>query len=124
MIETMRQGVRLEVQAAWAERVAAEQQLQVAAAALSRSEEALRIVRDRYGEGMAVMVELLAAEAAHTKAQADHAAAAGGVWLSRAMLDLASGRRDWQPPSGTDSNNNSLARLAPRAGDGEGDEIR
>ena len=123
MIETMRQGVRLEVQAAWAERVAAERRLEVAAAAVSRSEEALRIVRDRYGEGMAVMVELLAAEAAHTRTQADHAAAVGGVWLTRAVLDLASGRRSWQQTD-PDLNKDSLARFVPRTEDGDGDEIR
>jgi outer membrane protein TolC len=126
MVEAMRQGVRLEVQAAWAERVAAEQRLEVAAATLNRSAEALRIVRDRYGEGMAVMVELLAAEAAHTKTQADHAAAQGGVRVARALLDLASGQRGWQQDTAATTNASSLARLAPRDGDGDGDgdEIR
>jgi outer membrane protein TolC len=123
MVEAMRQGIRLEVQAAWAEWNAAELRLEVAAAAVERSEEALRIVRDRYGEGMAVMVELLAAEAAHTKVKADHAVAVGDVWRTRAMLDLASGKRSWDQ-TGDDANYDSLARLEPPMGLGDGDEIR
>lgn len=94
MLEAMRQGVELEVRAAWAASVGAERRLEVAATALARSAEALRIVRERYGEGMAVMVELLGAEAAHTRARANHVEAEGDLWLARAALDLASGKLD------------------------------
>jgi len=123
MIEAMRQGIRLEVQAAWADRVAAERRLEVAETALERSGEALRIVRERYGEGMAVMVELLAAEAAYTRAQADHVMAEGDVWLTRAALDLASGERGWQQAF-AGSDDGSFARLDASTEYGEGDEIR
>jgi outer membrane protein TolC len=123
MIEAMRQGIRLEVQAAWADRVAAERRLEVAKAALERAEEALRIVRDRYGEGMAVMVELLGAEAAFTQAQANHVMAEGDVWLTRAALDLASGERGWQQAQ-ANNEDVSFARLDSSTGHGEGDEIR
>ena len=93
MRTAMRQGVRLEVQAAWAERESARRRYAVAAAALERAQEALRIVRERYGEGMAVMVELLGAEAAQTQARASHVAARGDWWLAQAALDLATGRK-------------------------------
>lgn len=119
MLEAMRQGVELEVRAAWADRVAAERRLEVARTALEQSAEALRIVRERYGEGMAVMVELLAAEAAHTKAQADHVAAEGELRVALAGLDLASGARPWEQDTKTEQ---STARLGARSGYGEDDD--
>jgi len=93
----LRDGVHLEVRAAWARTISARERLGVAEAALDRAGEALRIVRERYGEGMAVVVELLGAETAHTRAHADHAAARGDLWVARANLDLASGRRPSDP---------------------------
>jgi outer membrane protein len=87
----LRQGIRVEVQAAWADRESARRRLDVAVAALESAEEALRIVRERYGEGLAVIVELLGTEAAFTKTQANHAQAVSELWLSEAGLDLASG---------------------------------
>jgi outer membrane protein TolC len=85
------QSIRLEVESAWAERESAWRRLDVAETALRQAGDALRIVRDRYGEGMAVIVELLTAEAALTQARANHAAAIGELWLADAGLDLASG---------------------------------
>jgi outer membrane protein len=90
--EAVTEGIRLEVHAAWAERISAAERLKVAGAALSQSEEALRIVRDRYDEGMAVMVELLGAEAARTAAQGNRAAATRDLALGTKALDLATGR--------------------------------
>ncbi len=87
----MSEGIRLEVRAAWADRVAAAERLGVAKAAVAQAEEALRIVRDRYDEGVAVMVELLAAEAARTSAQGHRAAAARDLAIASAALDLATG---------------------------------
>ena len=91
------EGIRLEVRAAWAQRESASERLRTARSAVGLSEEALRIVRERYGEGMAVMVELLAAEAAHTTALGARAAAAHDLALADAALDLATGR----PVTGT-----------------------
>lgn len=91
--ERMEQGVRLQVRAAWAERRSAAERLDVARSAERQAEEALRIVRERYAEGMAVMVELLAAEAANTRTQVDRAAALAELALATARLDLASGVR-------------------------------
>jgi outer membrane protein TolC len=122
MAESMRQGIRLEVRSAWADREAAEQRLAVAATALERAAESLRIVRDRYGEGMAVMVELLAAEAAHTRARANHVAARGDVWLAHAALDLATGRTTWK---NADADGNAPGETAARTDRrGTDDEIR
>ena len=122
MLDAMRQGIELEVRAAWAERTAAERRLEVAQTALQQSAEALRIVRERYGEGMAVMVELLAAEAAHTKTQADRVAAQGDLRVALAGLDLASGARPWEQDQDIQQ---STARLGALSGHGEDDdEIR
>ena len=93
MREHMEQGVRLQVRAAWAERRSAAERLDVARYAERQGQEALRIVRERYSEGMAVMVELLAAEAAYTRTQVDRAAAVAELALAMARLDLASGVR-------------------------------
>jgi outer membrane protein TolC len=91
------EGVRLEVQAAWAQRLSATERLRTARSAVGLAEEALRIVRERYGEGMAVMVELLGAEAAHTASRGARAAAVHDLALADAALDLATGR----PVTGT-----------------------
>ena len=71
---------------------------------MERADEALRIVRERYGEGLAMIVELLGTEAAFTKAQANHAQAVSELWLAQASLDLASGT---DPLVQQQSNNNS-----------------
>jgi outer membrane protein TolC len=88
----MEEGIRLEVRAAAAGETSASERLRTADAAVGLADEALRIVRERYGEGMAVMVELLGAEAAHTAAQGNRAHAAHDLALARAAVDLASGR--------------------------------
>lgn len=85
------QQIRLEVRSALAGVEAAAERWTTAAGAQRQAEEALRIVRDRYGEGMALSVELLAAEAALTRARAEHVVAEGGVWLAHAELERATG---------------------------------
>jgi outer membrane protein len=90
--DSMTEGIRLEVRTAWADRVSASERLKVAESALGQAEEALRVVKERYAEGMAVMVELLGAEAARTSAQGNKAAATRDLALARAALDLATGR--------------------------------
>jgi outer membrane protein len=85
-------GIRVEVLGAAAEREASVERLAVAESALAQAAEALRIVRERYGEGMAVIVELLGAETAHTQARANEVQARRDVALADAGLDLALGR--------------------------------
>ena len=95
--DSMTEGIRLEVRAAWADLVSASERLGVAETALGQADEALRVVRERYTEGMAVMVELLGAEAARTSARGNQAAATRDLALARAALDLATGRSDASP---------------------------
>jgi outer membrane protein TolC len=84
--------IRLEVHGARAGLFSAADRLRTAEAALDLAEEALRIVRERYAEGMAVMVELLGAEAARTQAQGSRAGAERDLALASASLDMAMGR--------------------------------
>jgi outer membrane protein TolC len=86
------EGIRLEVRAALAQEASASQRLRTAESAVGLAEEALRIVRERYGEGMAVMVELLGAESAHTAARGNRVQAVRDLALARAAVDLATGR--------------------------------
>jgi len=88
----MNEGIRLEVRAAWADLVSASERLRVAESALGQAGEALRVVKERYAEGLAVMVELLGAEAARTSSQGNRAAAVRDLALARSALDLATGR--------------------------------
>lgn len=84
-------GIRLEVASAWADYHSAAQRLQVAESSLELAGEALRIVRERYAEGMAVIVELLGAEAALTQAEGNRVQAGRDLALAAAALDLAIG---------------------------------
>jgi len=88
----LEEGIRLEIRAAVAQRASAAERLRTSDAAVDLAAEALRIVRERYGEGLAVMVELLGAEAAHTAALGRRAEAAHDLALARAAVDLAAGR--------------------------------
>jgi outer membrane protein TolC len=88
----MEDGIRLQVISAYADCVSALERLKVTDSALGQSEEALRIVRERYAEGMAMMVELLGSEESRTSAQGSRVVAARDLALARAALDLASAR--------------------------------
>lgn len=89
---SLAEGIRLEVRSAWADQASASERLRVAESALGQAEEALRVLRDRYSEGVAVMVELLGSEAARTSAQGSKAMATRDLALARAALALATGR--------------------------------
>ena len=95
-LEAMRrqatEGALLETRAAGASVRVASGRLEAARGAVDLAQAALRIVRDRYEEGLAVVVELLSAEAARTGAQAELASAEHDLALARASLDFASGR--------------------------------
>jgi outer membrane protein TolC len=93
--DALLQRIRLDVRTAWAEFESAKGEFDAASTAVESSREALRIVQDRYEEGLALIVELLSAEAAYTRAQAELVASRGRIWLARAGLDLASGYRLW-----------------------------
>jgi len=95
-LEAMRQdlvsGIELQVRAAQGDRASAAERLRTARANVGLATEALRIVRDRYEEGLGAIVELLGAEASATQARAAAVEAERDLAVAGAALDLAAGR--------------------------------
>jgi len=89
--EAMADGVEFEIRQAAADRIAAAERLRMAEGNVRLSVEALRIVQERYGEGLGTVVELLGAEASATQARAANAQAARDLAVSRLAFDLAAG---------------------------------
>ena len=92
MREAMSDGVDLEIRGAAADRIAAGERLRMAESNVRLSLEAQRIVHERYGEGLATVVELLGAEASATQARAARAQATRDLAVSRLAFDLAAGK--------------------------------
>lgn len=84
-------GVALQVRQAWHELQAAARRMQLARRAVDLSRESLRIVEDRYREGLAILPELLDAQTAVTRARTREVSARRDLRLGRARLDLAVG---------------------------------
>ena len=97
MREALASGVELEIRGAEADRTAAAERLRMAESNQALSREVLRIVGERYGEGLATIVELLGAEASTTQARAQKAQASRDLAVSRLAYQLAVGR-----PGGTE----------------------
>lgn len=102
MRDAMNDGVSLEIRSAAADRIAAAERLRMATGNVALSQEALRIVRERYGEGLGTVVELLGAEAAATQARASKAQAVRDLAVAGDAFDLAAGRPVAPPPSTDD----------------------
>lgn len=88
----MRDAVGLEVRTRYAELDASRKGHERAVMAEDLAEESLRIVRDRYQEGIANFVELLAAENALTGARTRQVETLRQVMVAEAQLRLAVGR--------------------------------
>ena len=67
--EQMRQGIELEVRQAFYNVETAKKKLDVMQQAVDQAEESFRIVNNRYNNGLAISVQVLAAEAARTEAR-------------------------------------------------------
>lgn len=83
--------IELEVREAYHGIEAARKRLAQAARAVELAEESLRIVRDRYAEGLTMLVDLLDTETALTRARSHEIAARRDLVLSDATLRLATG---------------------------------
>jgi outer membrane protein TolC len=68
-VDRFTEGVRLEVQQAWGDRHSAGLRHQAASQALAAAGENLRVVEDRFREGVARMIDLLDAETALREAE-------------------------------------------------------
>jgi outer membrane protein len=87
-----RQQVRLQVTQAHIQRQTALLSLQTAQAAVDQSAESLRILRNRYGAGLATITDLLHAEDAERQSQTNYWHAVYGNALAYAQLLFATGK--------------------------------
>lgn len=91
-------AVRLELRQAYYDQDAARQQIEVARAAIAQAQESLRINQDRYDGGLLTITDLLGAEEAARRSQADYWQALYQFHISYANLELASGTLNLQSP--------------------------
>ncbi|MBI3949997.1 MAG: TolC family protein [Acidobacteria bacterium] len=90
--------IRFEVVRAYQQYVSAQERLAVAGRAVNQAEETLRIVQDRYQEGLTTITEMLRAETALLHARLNVLAARYDYYVGYANVLLASGRlTDVQP---------------------------
>lgn len=90
--EHLASQIRLEVVRAYHQYVAARARLKLAARVISHASEALRIVQDRYNEGLTTMTEVLRAETALVQARTNVLAARYETYVGYANVLLSSGR--------------------------------
>lgn len=91
-------AVRLEVRQAYYDQDASRQQVEVARTAIAQAQESLRINQDRYDAGLLTITDLLGAEEAARRSQADYWQAIYEYHISYANLELASGTLNLQSP--------------------------
>ncbi len=84
-------NVLLEVRRAYYEPDASRQQVEVARAAIAEAQGSFRMNQDRYNGGLTTITDLLGAEEAYRRSQADYWEAVYHVHTSYASLELASG---------------------------------
>ena len=91
-------AVRLEVRQAYYDQDASRQQVEVARTVIAQAQESLRIDQDRYDGGLLTITDLLGAEEAARRTQADYWQAVYQFHISYANLELACGTLDLQSP--------------------------
>ena len=91
-------AVRLEVRQAYYDQDASRQQVGVARTAIAQAQESLRINQDRYDGGLLTITDLLSADEAARRSQADYWQAVYQFHISYAKLELASGTLNLQSP--------------------------
>jgi TolC family type I secretion outer membrane protein len=93
-IQALRQQIRLETEQAYRDVLAAEKRIAASKASVELSDEALRIVRNRYDTGLIPLVSLLDAELALYRSNNTYYQALKDHMQSRARLALAVGNLD------------------------------
>jgi outer membrane protein TolC len=92
MHDLMRESVSLETRQAFHDLRASRKSLEHAVSAVDLARESLRMVQDRYREGLANLVELLDAETSLTRARTREVGTRREMMLNHAQLELATGR--------------------------------
>lgn len=90
-VNAYQQQVRLQVTQAHIQRQTSELSLETARAAIDQAVESLRILRNRYGAGLATITDLLRAEDAEREAQTNYWHAVYGNTMAYAQLLFATG---------------------------------
>lgn len=90
-LKAYQQQVRLQVSQAHIQRQTAELSLETARTAIDQAEESLRILKNRYGAGLATITDLLRAEDAEREAQTNYWHAVYGNTRAYAQLLFATG---------------------------------
>ena len=90
-VATYQQQVRLQVSQAHIQRQTAQLSLETARASIDQAAESLRILRNRYGAGLATMTDLLRAEDAERQSQTNYWHAVYGNAMAYAQLLFATG---------------------------------
>lgn len=91
-------AVKLEVRQAYYDQDSNRQQMEVARTAISQAQESLRIIQDRYDGGLLTISDLLNAEEAARRSQAEYWQAVYQFEISYANLELACGTLSPQSP--------------------------
>ncbi len=89
--KNMRLAVKVQVRETWLNLTTSWKRIQVARSALDQAQENLRIVKNRYKNGLLTIVSLLDAELSDQKARADHFRAVYDYESARIRLALVSG---------------------------------
>lgn len=93
--------VRLQVREAFLNLNAARQRVEVSKDSAAQAEESLRILRNRYGAGLATIMDVLRAETMRTSAENNHLNAVYDYRLAFAALELATGELGPNSPAVT-----------------------
>jgi outer membrane protein TolC len=92
MQEHLAQTIRLQVQRAYLDFETAARRISVSEQAVTQAEESVRIIRNRYKEGLATVTELLQVETALTAAKGNHLRALFDQRVGATNLELQVGR--------------------------------
>lgn len=101
MEQQMTSGVKLQVREAYLNLKTAQQRVQVARDAVAQAKESLRILQNRYQEGLITITDLLQAETANISAQKNYLNALFDERTGYAALELASGELSEKSPAVT-----------------------
>lgn len=91
-VDAVTSEITLRIVSAWEELQSAIQRVDVAERSLSRARESVRIIRDRYQEGLVTITEQLRAQTAVTRAELNHLSAIHDMTVGHALLLRAAGR--------------------------------
>jgi outer membrane protein len=94
LIKQFELGVEVETRRAYSQTQSASERIKVAEAAVSQAEESLRIVRNRYENGLFTIVDLLDSETALQLARTHYLRSNYDYTVARAQLYLAAGSMD------------------------------